>query len=286
MADTLTATYALIKPGVNDPAGTGTWGTKLNSNMDAIDTQLSTLAGLISSSGSGSGGIAGPIGPVGPAGPQGPQGNPGPTGPNGAQGPAGPQGPQGPQGTVPAGPVTVSGHITSASASATFVMASPSGTTEGYMQFVDSSNQVAIVNSVGGGSIALQNDASFYCSSSIAYKPGGGTWTATSDARIKNIITEYEPGLDEIIQLNPVIYTYKGNDGDVHKRDAEAHTPFVGLVAQELEEVFPDMVSEGDGIIDGVAVTDLRKIDTSALIYALVNAVKALKQQIDELKNV
>lgn len=87
MADTTTTNYGLIKPGINDPAGTSTWGQKINSNMDGIDTQLNTLAGLISASGSGGGG--GGTGPAGPVGPQGPAGPPGQQGAQGPQGPAG-----------------------------------------------------------------------------------------------------------------------------------------------------------------------------------------------------
>jgi hypothetical protein len=74
MADTTTATYGFVKPGINDPAGTGTWGTKINADLDAIDTELSTLAGLIQAGGGGgSGGAQGAIGPQGPIGAQGPK---------------------------------------------------------------------------------------------------------------------------------------------------------------------------------------------------------------------
>ena len=61
-------------------------------------------------------------------------------------------------------------------------------------------------------------------------------------------------------------------------------TEFVGFVAQELETVFPDMVSQREGYIDGEAVTDLRDVDVSSLIYALVNSVKQLKAEIEALK--
>ena len=46
----------------------------------------------------------------------------------------------------------------------------------------------------------------------------------------------------------------------------------------------PSMVSKQGGLIDGKEVSDLRTLDTSELIYALVNSVKELKAEIDELK--
>ena len=148
-----------------------------------------------------------------------------------------------------------------------------------------------------------------------AWKPGGGPWQAPSDDRIKNVIGEYESGLNEVLQLRPVVYTYKGNDtptadfdllvpseerkemvkatehsgpapypASLHYNLAKEGKQFVGFVAQELETVFPDMVSKNAGFIDGQAVSDLRGVDTSELIFALVNSVKALKAEIEALK--
>jgi hypothetical protein len=117
-----------------------------------------------------------------------------------------------------------------------------------------------------------------------AYKPGGGSWAATSDIRIKDVVGEYERGLEAVLQLRPVIYTYKGNDGADHAKEAEAKTPYVGFIAQELETVFPEMVFSTAGAIDGVAVTDLKAVDVSALLYALVNSCKELAARIAVLE--
>ena len=45
-----------------------------------------------------------------------------------------------------------------------------------------------------------------------AYKPGGGVWGDSSDLRIKNVWNDYLDGLDQIKQLRPVRYSFKGND--------------------------------------------------------------------------
>ena len=133
-----------------------------------------------------------------------------------------------------------------------------------------------------------------------AYKPGGGSWIDSSDARIKNVVGDYQLGLDEVRQLRPVIYTYKGNDtpedpeadkatvppfkGSPHNAAAQAGTEFVGLIAQEAETALPGMVTKKAGWIDGLEVDDLRDLDTTELIFALVNAVKQLAARLETLE--
>jgi Chaperone of endosialidase len=139
-------------------------------------------------------------------------------------------------------------------------------------------------------------DAGVLVVSYTGYKPGGGPWTDSSDARIKNVLGDYASGLDEIIALRPVRYTFKGNDTDKapqseapyldsqHYKAARDGKEFVGLIAQDVEAVSPDMVTLQEGYIDGAPVDDFRILDTTALVFKLINAVKALKSEIDTLK--
>jgi hypothetical protein len=141
------------------------------------------------------------------------------------------------------------------------------------------------------------------------YKPGGGAWLDSSDARIKNIGEDFTRGLDAVTALQPVSFTFKGNDtleppanalgpdflktkverdaepqpteapypNSPHLAAAEAGKEFVGLIAQDVAAVFPEMVTTRAGFIDGVAVDDLHDLDTTPLIFALINACKELK---------
>jgi len=119
------------------------------------------------------------------------------------------------------------------------------------------------------------------------YKPGGGLWADSSDARIKEVRGNYTGGLEEIEQLQPVTYRYRGNDligetdGDSHhKQAAQARTEFVGLVAQDVEKVMPELVKRVPGYVNHKQVHDLRALDATPLIYALVNAVKELSERL------
>jgi len=114
-----------------------------------------------------------------------------------------------------------------------------------------------------------------------AFKAGGGSWSAISDARVKEAVSTFEPGLTEVEQVRPVKFRYNGLGGTV--ADGKEH---VGVIAQELERVAPYMVQTTKTKLraSDPAETDLKTVDPSALTYMLVNAVKDLSRQNRELK--
>ena len=162
------------------------------------------------------------------------------------------------------------------------------GSNRSAFYYDDATLQTVVVDFTSGAQLTLDSVANFHFNgTSNAFKAGGGSWSSTSDARIKTVMGDYLPGLDEVLQLRPVSYVYKGNDAPPRQPSPTKLVEgrqFVGFVAQELERVMPDMVSKRAGYIDGKKVTDLRDVDVSALIFALVNSVKDLKAEIDELK--
>jgi hypothetical protein len=93
-----------------------------------------------------------------------------------------------------------------------------------------------------------------------AGKPGGGSWTNSSDRRLKQNINAYQDGLAEIQKIRPVTFHYNVQSG------YDTTPEYVGVIAQELQEVAPYMVSENEsGYLD---------VNNSAMTYMLVNAVK------------
>ena len=166
------------------------------------------------------------------------------------------------------------------------------GTSRGSIQFFETAGTLQITNLAPGPAtwLALPADGSFQINSPTASKPGGGSWAAPSDERIKTVTGDYEAGLDEVLQLRPVTYVYKGNDTPTedgmspHKDAAQSGKEFVGFVAQELEQIMPGMVSQHEGFIDGEKATDIRDVDVSSLVFALVNCVRQLKAEIEALK--
>ena len=89
-----------------------------------------------------------------------------------------------------------------------------------------------------------------------------------SDRRLKNVGEVFSDGLDKIKQLKVYNYTFK---------DDKSKTPRVGVMAQDLQKVFPDAVTKGkDGFL---------RIRWEDMFYALVNAVKELDTKFTALND-
>ena len=89
-----------------------------------------------------------------------------------------------------------------------------------------------------------------------------------SDRRLKNVGEVFSDGLDKIKQLKVYNYTFK---------DDKSKTPRVGVIAQDLQKVFPDAVTKGD---DGFL-----RIRWEDMFYALINAIKELDTKFTALNN-
>jgi len=104
-----------------------------------------------------------------------------------------------------------------------------------------------------------------------ANKPGGGSWSAFSDRRLKKDIAMYTDGLSSVLTIDPVKFKYNDLSG------ADTSKEYVGVIAQELEKVSPYMINTVD--IDG---TEYLEVDNSAMIYMLINSIKELHKVILE----
>ena len=93
-----------------------------------------------------------------------------------------------------------------------------------------------------------------------------GTVTANSDERLKENVETIEDALEKVKQLRGVEYDHK-KTGD--------HC--LGVIAQEVEKIVPDVVYE-----DALGVKSVAYMNMVAL---LIEAVKDQQKQIDELKS-
>jgi hypothetical protein len=95
-----------------------------------------------------------------------------------------------------------------------------------------------------------------------ADKPGGGSWGVFSDRRLKNLNGDYTSGLEQVLKIRPVRYRYK-NDNALGIKDRDEH---VGLVAQEVQQVIPEAVTENSR---GYLV-----VNNDPILWAMLNAIK------------
>ena len=122
------------------------------------------------------------------------------------------------------------------------------------------------------GAVAADPGINMLVVNGAAAKPGGGSWATWSDFRLKDIQGNYEKGLKEIISLQPIKYTYK--KGNACKLPSDQN--YVGFVAQDVQKVFPEAITVGkDGFLT---------LDENPINMALVNAVKELKAENEQLK--
>ena len=107
-----------------------------------------------------------------------------------------------------------------------------------------------------GGSVGVRLDT------------GAGSWTSASDERLKNISGNIENATKKLNTLRAVNFTWKSD---------KENTNNLGLIAQDVIKVFPELVSESsqDGMY-GVRYQDL--------IPVLVKAIQEQQAQIEELK--
>ena len=113
-----------------------------------------------------------------------------------------------------------------------------------------------------------------------------GNVTASSDARLKNVTGSFTRGLSNVLKLTP--RTYRWNVKSGMNTDDEN----VGFIAQEVLEAIPEAVGQyrtSEVEVDGKKTkkrekAELITLSDRPLIAALVNAVKELKAENDDLR--
>jgi hypothetical protein len=119
-----------------------------------------------------------------------------------------------------------------------------------FLRFDINSNQIFVLSQAGNASLA-------------------GTLTENSDIDLKDEIKPLERSLDKLTRLQGVYYKWK----DIENRGDKQQ---LGLIAQDVEKVFPEAVSEDNTGTKGIAY--------SRLVAPLIEAVKELKIENDALK--
>ena len=107
--------------------------------------------------------------------------------------------------------------------------------------------------------------------STVNFEPNGdaifnGDVKVTSDKRLKSNIISLGSTLTKLLQIDGKSYTMKKDESEKQK---------IGLLAQDIEKVFPELVSESNGI---------KSVNYQGLVPVLINALKEQQSEIDELK--
>ena len=107
-------------------------------------------------------------------------------------------------------------------------------------------------------------------------------WVVDSDRRIKKDIVPNTKGLAAIIQIEPKNFYYKSTE-ELQEELPGAEDKFplnelkTSAIAQELEPIFPEAIlRRGEH--------DIMSVDTDPIFWSMINAIKELSAEIDELK--
>lgn len=114
---------------------------------------------------------------------------------------------------------------------------------------------------------------------------GTGTFTYTSDAKLKQNVAEMKDALAILNKLEPKTYTFK-NEAFPRMMLPEGNQ--YGLIAQDLEKVLPELVQPAvlpalyneEGKVEAEAI-EFKSVNYNALIPILVQGIKEQQAQID-----
>jgi len=130
-----------------------------------------------------------------------------------------------------------------------------------------STNATRYIIFANGTSGAITEQVS---STKLTFNPSSGLLTSTdynssSDSRLKVNIKTIDNALDTISTLRGVSFDWKDNSGKSF-----------GMIAQEVQEILPDIVTEDENGFLGIKYTNM--------IGILVEAIKEQQEQINTLK--
>ena len=139
-----------------------------------------------------------------------------------------------------------------------FVVHDSGDSVDSFMKYNGSNFEMG--NNIGWGT------TTFTFASSIT---AGGNVTAYSDIKLKENIEVIPNALDKVKQIRGVTFT-RNDQEDKDLRHA-------GVIAQEVEKVLPEVVGYDEN-------KDIKTVSYGNMVGLLIEAVKELKQEVDDLK--
>jgi len=138
---------------------------------------------------------------------------------------------------------------------------------------VSGSAQVTLASTTGFGTYINQ---AVLTTSAVTFASVSATGDvvaySSSDRRLKDNIKNIENPIEKVQQLNGVTWEWNSNADELQQS-----LPTVGVIAQEVEEVLPQLVHDKENGYKGV--------DYAKLTGLLIEAIKEQQKQIDELKS-
>ena len=104
---------------------------------------------------------------------------------------------------------------------------------------------------------------------------GNTAFSAISDIRLKNIISNITDALTNIDKIEPIKYSWKYDKEDI---------PHIGVSAQSVEKVYPELIELTRSSTDESDETDYLSVLHTELIPVCIAAIKELKAKVETLE--
>ena len=137
-------------------------------------------------------------------------------------------------------------------------------TINGYVYY-NNSNQIGFLNTGGTWSLKCDNSGNVTATGNV---------TAYSDARLKTNVNTINDALSIVGKLRGVSFDW-----------IESGKRSIGVIAQEVEEVLPELVLTQE-VSDEAnpEKKEIKSVDYGKIVGVLINAINELKAEVDELK--
>ena len=169
----------------------------------------------------------------------------------------------------------------------------------GYNASADDATRTNCIGIAGNGNLAFGSDNSVRIGNASMTSIGGQVdWTTVSDKRIKENIKDNAPGLDFILELEPVTYTYNLTyenelmgitETSVIGRESllrNSQIRHTGFLAQDVDQIVRFGGYEFDGIDKPEDENGLWGIRYATFVVPLVKAVQEQQVQIENLNTI
>lgn len=153
-----------------------------------------------------------------------------------------------------------------------------------FRQFGDGANAaLELINYTGNknfifntsGSVAIGTTAPAFNLhvNGTAGKPGGGSWSVASDARLKDAGRPFTRGLDALAQLAPRHYHYAADN----PLQLPADRDYVGLIAQQVQAAIPEAIEPN--------ATGYLHVNNDPILWTMLNGIKELNRKVETRAN-
>jgi hypothetical protein len=129
------------------------------------------------------------------------------------------------------------------------------------------SNKDFIINTTGDVGIGITTPAFNLHVNGTAGKPGGGSWSNPSDARLKDVGRPFTRGLDDLDKIEPRHYHYSEDNALELPRDRK----YVGLIAQDVRAAIPEAIEPND--------TGYLHVNNDPILWTMLNGIKELNRK-------